>query len=433
MQAKTRSPVSALAMSDSMKYRAAHVLLVFLAVCFALQVFSPLRLNNDAIVLLSMGESAAHGNGFLYDGQKPVFPPGYPALLAVLLRVGLAHPWVIVSLNMAFLSMGLFAAHSVLVHEFFEDRTLALAACSFFLLSYVVIKHSTLPLTDAPFFGLAMSSIALMSRAERMQSGRGLGSVIVGAMLLAAAAMGVRTVGAALFPPLVLIIAARGQFMEWLKGLSFRGRVAVVGGAVFVGGAAAVMLVATPYWQFFIGGKKGWVGSLLLQTLVYRVSELGELFGNFPFSKLPIKLHVLVPLMGVILLLLLIRGFGTRKVRPTDTFVVCYVGVLLLWPYYDARYWLPVIPFLIGYTILAVRSLRLPGLVVAVYCFGYAALGFAVIAYSTRITFAGCAFPDRYGDGNLRATYRAALPSCGACVEPDRVDAKVVHLLREYR
>jgi hypothetical protein len=41
-----------------------------------------------------MAESAAHGGGFLDDGEKSVFPPGYPAMLAFLLRLGLAHPWV---------------------------------------------------------------------------------------------------------------------------------------------------------------------------------------------------------------------------------------------------------------------------------------------------------------------------------------------------
>jgi hypothetical protein len=65
-----------------------------LAIGFWLQIFTPLRLTTDAVTLLSMGESAVHGGGFLDDGKKSVFPPGYPAMLAFLLRLGLAHPWV---------------------------------------------------------------------------------------------------------------------------------------------------------------------------------------------------------------------------------------------------------------------------------------------------------------------------------------------------
>ena len=93
-----------------------------------------------------MGESAAHGGGFLDSGRETVFPPGYPALLAILLRLGLAHSWVIVGLNVVFfLLVGLFAPYSLLIREFFEDKTVAPMICSFFLLSSVVIKHFTLP------------------------------------------------------------------------------------------------------------------------------------------------------------------------------------------------------------------------------------------------------------------------------------------------
>ena len=51
--------------------------------------------------------AAAHGGGFLDDGQKTVFPPGYPELLAILLALDLACPWVIVDLNLIFLAVGL--------------------------------------------------------------------------------------------------------------------------------------------------------------------------------------------------------------------------------------------------------------------------------------------------------------------------------------
>src|SRR6516164_8447029 len=119
-------PPRAAAAPDPTRYWFMRIFLLFLAICFLLQVRSPLRLNNDAITLLSMGESAARGAGFLDGGQRTVFPPGYPAVLAFLLKVGLAHPWVIISLNLVFLAVGLLAAYSVLVREFFADKTVAL-------------------------------------------------------------------------------------------------------------------------------------------------------------------------------------------------------------------------------------------------------------------------------------------------------------------
>ena len=69
---------------------------------------------------------------------------------------------------------------------------------------------------------------------------------------------------------------------------------------------------------------------------------------------------------------------------------------------------------------------------VTIYWVVFAAFGFAAIAYSTRISFAGSRFPDRYGDGNLRPTYCAAFQSCPDGPDSKIVDAKVLRLLREY-
>ena len=221
--------------ADSVRYRSTQILLLLLAICFVLQVFSPLRLNNDAITLLSMGESAAHGGGFLSDGQKTFLPSGYPAVLAVLLKIGFAHPWVIVGLNMVFLSVGLFAAYCLLSREFFEDRTLILLVCSFSLLSYVVIKHSTIPLTEVPFFCCSMSCIAVMSCAWRADSNSRFVVLASVAGLLAVAAMAVRTIGVALFPPLIFVIVSR-QWGSLLKGFSLRTKLIIAAVGALVGG-----------------------------------------------------------------------------------------------------------------------------------------------------------------------------------------------------
>jgi len=110
------------------------------------------------------------------------------------------------------------------------------------------------------------------------------------------------------------------------------------------------------------------------------------------------------------------------------------MGILIVWPFYDARFLLPVIPFFAAYTVLAVKALRVPKAVFTVYCVAYAILGFGAMAYSTRITFAGAEFPYRYGDGNLRPTYCAAFGRCReADSQPAKVDPKVLRLLQIYK
>ena len=121
-----------------------------------------------------------------------------------------------------------------------------------------------------------------------------------------------------------------------------------------------------------------------------------------------------------------------REISPTEVYFICYVAILFAWPYYDARFWLPVTPLLIAYSILAVKRLELPTGVVAIYCIAFATLGLIAIAYTTRISFAGPTFPDKYGDGQLRSTYCAAFQSCERKWDAGKVDNRVLRLLRDY-
>jgi hypothetical protein len=421
---------------DRVRLRLAKALLVVISVCFTVQVFSPLRLNTDATVLLSMGASAAQGRGFLDDGEKTFFPPGYPALLAVLLTLGLGHPWIIIGLNMVFLLVGLFCVYSVFVHEFFEDRVIVLMQCAFFLLSFVVIKHSTIPLTDVPFFCCCMGCVAIMSHAAGVESNLRFALLVGVACLAAAVAITVRTIGVALFLPLVCLVVRSPQFRRLAGGLTHGGKVLTGVTAVLLGGGSLYALAHTSYWRVLIEVvHKARVSELILQILFFRFRELGELFANLPSSKIPVQLSPIVPWMGLFLLTLTFFGLATklRKAGPTEVFLLSYVGILFIWPYHDARFWLPVVPLVIAYTELAVQSLRVPRVIVLMYCIAFAIIGFGAIAYTTRITFAGPDFPYRYGDGYLRPTYCAILQSCGNRADPDKVDLKVLRLLREYR
>jgi hypothetical protein len=258
----------------------------------------------------------------------------------------------------------------------------------------------------------------------------------VAAWLLALAAITIRRVGVTLIPPLVFMIVCNSQFRVLLKCLTLRAKVISV--AVFVSVCLGTMHVVTKtstLWDFIGVTGKVKMSTLVLKNLFYRLTELGELLDNLPVSKMPTKLHFVVPGVGLLLFVLILFGLAMKrtKISPTDVFLLCYMGTLFAWPYYDARFWLPVIPLLIAYLVLGVKRLSLPKSVVTIYCIIFATLGFGAIAYSTRISFAGSEFPDRYGDGNLRPTYCAAFQSCRDGGEPNKVDAKVLQLLQEYK
>jgi hypothetical protein len=418
------------------RHRILQGFLAFLAICFAVQIFSPLRLDTDSVVLLSVADSVAHGGGFMDNGQKTVFSPGYPALLAVLIRTGLAHSWSFIGLNVILLAVGLFATYSLLIREFFADNeNAALTVCSLFLLSFVVIKHFTIPLTDVPFFSFAMCCLAVASRATKIDSdgNRNFFVLALVAWLLALAALALRRIGIALFPALVFMMLSSLQFRSFLK---HRRTKAIIGLVFVVVGITTVSLVAnTPTLMDVAAVTSGRsASSVVFSILLYRLTEFGELLLNLPLSKMPMPLHALVPWVGAVLIVLTIFGLATKRseIKPTEVFMVSYAVILFAWPYYDTRFWLPVIPLLIAYSVLSLKTFRLPVVMKTTYCVAFVALGLIAIVYSSRISFAGSRFPDRYGDGTLRPTYCAAFQSCQDAGDSRKVNTKALRLLRKY-
>ena len=415
------------------RYRISQGLLLLLAICFGLQIFSPLRLNTDAIVLLSVADSAAHGNGFLDDGQKTVFPPGYPALLAVLLRVGLGHSWVIISLNAVLLAVGVFATYRLLIREFFADKVVVLALCSLSLLSYVVVKHFAIPLTDVPFFCFAMCCLAMISHAKKMSSNRGFVILTVAACLFALAAITLRRIGVALVPSLIFMIVCSSQLRSLLVYLRRTKEIVALVFAILSISIVGIVSKTSTLSDFVAATNKSSTVAVFLEIWNFRLTEFGELFINIPMSKLPANLHFLVPFIGIVLLLLTLGGLAAKRqdLGSTEVFFIAYAGILFAWPFYDARFWLPVIPLLLAYSALSVTRIKLSKAIVMIYCSGFVLFGFMAIAYSTRISLSGHNFPDRYGDGVLRPTYCEAFQSCGDN-DSKNVNRKALRLLREF-
>jgi hypothetical protein len=419
---------------DSVRYRSSQGLLLLLAICFGLQIFSPLRLNTDAIVLLSVADSAAHGNGFLDDGQKTVFPPGYPSLLAGLLKVGLGHSWVIISLNAILLAVGVFAAYRLLIREFFADKAVVLTLCSLSLLSYVVIKHFAIPLTDVPFFCFAMCCLAIMSHAKKMSSNRGFVILTVAAWLFALAAITLRRIGIALVPPLIFMIVCSSQLRSLFVYLRHGREIIALVFAILSITIVVIVSKTSTLSDFVAAANRSSIVAVFLENWNFRLTEFGELFINIPMSKMPANLHFLVPCIGIILLLLTLGGLATKRQDPgpTEVFFIAYAGILFAWPFYDARFWLPVIPLLLAYSALSVARIKLSKAIVMIYCSGFVVFGLMAIAYSTRISLSGHNFPDRYGDGALRPTYCEAFQSCGDNGDSKNVNRKALRLLREF-
>ena len=416
---------------------AAWVVIPVLLGCYSLQIVSPLRLTPDSVVLLSVADSVSHGGAFLDQGRPTVYPPAYPAVLAVLIKMGLGRSSVIISVNLILLFAALAGARQVLILAIPQLRASAFWICVLCALSYVLVKHVAMPLTDVAFFCAAMWALVAFERASALEPGR---AALFQAILgwgLTLLAISIRRTGITLIPAFLYAVSAHPSLRPFLARIPRRMKIVLsISFGVAILTAAVAALLTSTLLDLAIATANTSVPEFMLRIVSYRFTELGELACNVPVSKAPAVLRVLILPAGVIALTAVLRGihFKRTNLNPTDLFFCSYLGVLIVWPYMDPRFWLPAIPLLVAYAILAIQRLSTKFVLVcaAIYCTLFVLAGCAALIYSTKMTFAGPRFAERYADISLRPSYCEVFRSCSQNLGAGKPDPKVVYLLKRY-
>ncbi|MBL8210321.1 MAG: hypothetical protein JNK87_06395 [Bryobacterales bacterium] len=398
-------------MSNRLSQPILLALLTTLVGLYFVQLATPLRLNKDAIELLSMADSARRGTGFHFYGEVTQFPPGYPALIAALDFFGQATPPVFVAVNYLFLAVALGLLCGMLRKDLDLRPELAVLCCCLTLLSWVMIKHATLPLTDIPFLGVSTFAVWAMRTAEdRPPTQRT--AALLAAWFACLLALTFRRLGIALFPALLWVFLSPGAG-NWRAFLSIRRLIALAAsGAVTV---YTIVQTSTAEDALAIYHEGGF-WTVLSQIVTFRLLEWGEIALNMPERFVPGSRAVL-PAAGLFALVCVGAAMWTQRhhLSALKIYAVSCVAILTIWPYHDSRFWIPVLPLCIGFvTAGAQRVLRtLPARAfVAAYLAVFCIAGCGALAWTTRISFSADSFPRMYGDGRLRATYEVAFARC---------------------
>jgi len=400
-----------------MKLKVVFGIFSIVAALYLLQMASPLRLNGDAIIYLKSAESLSQGAGYLYQEHQPMYPIGFPAMLAFVHQLGLAQSWFYIAMNLLFLAIGILVVFRIANSFYGFNRDVALVVSLMTSLCFVYVKHVTLPLPDIPFFALSGVTIWILIQAERAPFYERIGRVSI-ALVLIVLALLLRTVGVALIPCwLWSVFGGRSGISGFVQYVKSR-RWLVIGilPVVVLSGILFVYFTAQSryWWQFTIRfSGDTFALSPVLKSLQFRLIEVGELLVNFPLSRLPILTSAFFLVVGSLAGIFLIRAFTHRwrDFHSGDVYLISYLSILLLWGSPDARFWIPLFPFILCWLFLGVRGLKsLLGfeLLRKTYVLGFVLVGFASLIYSTRVSFSGEQFPEVYGDQAIRSVYRAA-------------------------
>ncbi len=260
------------------------------------------------------------------------------------------------------------------------------------------------------------------------------------ALPLMAFCIEVRTIGIALIPAFMWAAAGAiswaSMLPQWMRRHKLPALVLFLALLAMAGWGSRILLHSGYAQQNVVTLRgRGLLGNVFWD-LTAHAKEWGELGVNAPLSKLPPLLEVPVEIVGLVALLLWAIGLWEKLHRFTalDCYVLTFACIVLAWPWSDARFWLPLLPVVIGYVLMGAKRIvptRRLRPAITVYCSLFCLLGLVALGFSTRLTFAGDNFPDLYGDGTLRATYR--LVFLGESPQrPEDVSQDAVYLLHRY-
>ena len=324
------------------------------------------------------------------------YPTGYAHILAMA-HVDLGRPWYrVVAINLAFIVIGLCATFFLLQRTLSFSSTEAAFICLLSLGSWMLVTYASRQLPELAFLGI--SAACLWCGHVSRTTGR-FKTYLALTLILAFAAITVRSAGVALVPVMLFVASQRIKNPLRLGILS----VACAFGVVF-GMVLRDRLMSPTYSEAFtktIAHPFATVGS----TTLWRLREIGEVGQNASpqvFEEreqtaygddsktakagdtigvtIDNELRSLSYVVGAVFLFLIVAGSLNKPFSVVDLYLMSYFFVLLIYPFGTSRFLVPIVPLILGYAWLGAKRVALPKWLpisyVAVYCLlGLIAMG----------------------------------------------------------
>ncbi len=275
------------------------------------------------------------------------FPIGYPAVLAVLLQSPLAASTASTLLNLTCIGAALMLLRQAGAFAMSMPASWTIWPALVSLNSFVIIRGMT-PIASEPLFlMLQMLSLLLLARTAAYGGRRQATNAAMAAVAILGALV-TRSVGVALLVA-ACWVGVGALRSGWERSQARRAIAAVLAVAVVIGISATITFGA---YYIDVDLRTKYLGggaiTALLTTVRGHLREIGEIVLNIPSGKLPQQFSLPITLLGVVvaaggILLLWIRR---RRWTVFEPYLAVYAAIISVWPFYDARFWLPVIPII---------------------------------------------------------------------------------------
>ena len=410
--------------------RLLQVLLYGLAGIYLLNCLSPIRLHTDTVRYFGIKDCLEFGCPPDSEAAKDYFPYGYTFLLIALSKLHLLHSFVLILINCIYLFSGLW-----LLRKLFGQVLPAFVPILLILLNWTMIKFVTHPLSEMQYIFFSMASLYFF---HRYAEGRVIGNLLW-AFLCGGLAFLTRSVGLSLIAALMagLVWLYRQELLNLIRRNKFLVVLLVL---VAVGVVAFSRVLGLDHYTEVFGKqfKKGTTFSAMIKWHFTEWSEVG-------FNTSIVKLTPFVTLAKAKLIylfagILMVGGFVwlvylRRKVIPfiVIAYLFFYTVLMFDWPFYDPRFWVPVLPLIVAVICSGpFPRARLPRVVLTAVCAVYVLLGVVSVGYMTYTSLNKKVMVRTQANGVYRNEYETVFFGKPLSDTAQHIDPAVLSIIQRY-
>ena len=345
--------------------------LVFIALA-AGSLTADLPEGGDDVSYVSLAESLVAGRGYvsaIYPGNPPVleYPPVFPLLLSPLVAAFGARLLILKMIPALAGGTALFSVFALLRSRLGADRAFLIAMLTG--LNGYFLSIATKVMSETVYLTLSAIAIILV---HRVAAKGGVRRTLVAGLLIALVVY-TRTIGGALALASCITLLFRRRVREAfvLGGLLFCAILPWALRSIALQNSYLYYLFSQPMTTSGAQGDQMlWLARLYHNAPRYAGKAMGDLFFH-PFTADMDPHNILKILMSITVTLAITAGYlaGVKDVivgRRADSgiwavrrwegltnldcgllYLLVYVGICLVWPYHDARFLVPLLPFLL--------------------------------------------------------------------------------------
>lgn len=408
-----------------------RALFLVLAGVYLVNCLTPLRLCVDTIRYFGIKDCIEFGCDPNSDAAKDYMPYGYTMLLILLSKLGILRSFSIVLINCAYLFGGIF-----LVTKMTGLTTRKWTVAVLILLNWTIIKFVTHPLSEMQYLFFSIASLYFF---RQFDQSRKPGPLIL-AFLAGILAFLTRSVGIALFAALIagILWIYRKEIIGILKKNKLLIGILVL---LVIGVVIFSRLLGLNHYSGVMSNQFQ-KGLTRMSIIHWHFREWGEISMNTSIVK---AVHYFPAHtgeaffvgIGILFFILFFYTLFFRKNSVPDIvkiYLLFYALLMFNWPFYDPRFWVPVLPLIIAVAVEAITQIKNRGgkIVATLFLASYAALGIGAVGYMTYTSLHKEVFARSQANGVYRNEYETRFYGHPSSDTARRFDPLVTNILNRY-